>query len=326
MEENGLGKHVKLLPIIIFYLGLAYYVSVQTGLHTIVYSLLAPSLVYIFYKNDLSKLKYIIIFLLLLFFVLVDFDSKTFMVFYSAMAFVCIFVVEKLGEDVFKNLITFIVIMMLVFLAVFFVSENIRGGESFIETLNNTLNDENAIAQINEMLVKEYGEQAVDFSSIDKTTLKVAISSLVAIVAFDLVGMISTINFAIIIYLMRGRNDLIPKLKPLWKMRVPGKFIALIFAINLLGTLLHSSIGDFSLGIVIIFLMLFVQLCILQGIFVVSFLLNTTKMPLKLHIPLLIFTVLILYISGVGITLLFFVGIIDSIINFRKLPRRRNEK
>ncbi len=321
MQENGVKKHTRFLVLIAIYVVGAYIPALQTGFYFVFYSLLPPCLAYLFYRNDLGRLKIFSAVLLFAMFLFVNLDAKMAIFFYTFMTLVCLYIIEKLDANLFKKLITFILVMIITALLLFFISEKISGEPSFFESLNNTFTNKEAIAEINQVLKESMGEEAINFEQIDRTSLKIALSSLVSILVFDMVGLVSSINFFIIANIMKRRNKKIQKIKAFWKMGIPKKFIVVIFIIMVISYIFSSQIGDFSYGIVITFIVILFQLYSIQGIFVLSFAINKTKISLMLHIPLLIIIVLALSLSGLGGFLIFNLGLIDAIFNLRRLPK-----
>ncbi|MDO4772770.1 MAG: DUF2232 domain-containing protein [Bacillota bacterium] len=323
MKEKG--ANLKFLPVIAAYLGLAYFVSEETGLYFTAYSLLPPSLVYLFYKNEQRNLKLFSAGFLLVLFLFVRFDAKLALFFYAVMAFAAALIIDKSQDGMFKKLITLILVMILFSLGLFVVLEQLRGGPSFFEALNQSLSDPAVIEQVNQILKDNMGEQAIDFSSIDKTSLKIGISSFISIIVLDLVGFVSTLNFWIIAHIMRAKNPAIDRLKPIWEMYLPKKFTLILFFLLIVSYFLISVMGNFAFGIVVTLVILLFQLYNLQGIFVLSFFLNKTRMPIKFHIPALIAIVIAISLTKIGAFLLFNVGVIDAVFNLRKISRGSHE-
>lgn len=322
---NEKGANPKFLPVIAVYLGLAYLISDETGLYFTVYSLLPPSLVYLFYKNERRNLKLFSAVFLFALFLLVRFDAKLAMFFYAVMAFATALIIDKSQDGLFKKLVTLILVMILFSLGLFVVLEQLRGGPSFFELLNRTMTDPATMEQIDQILKENMGERAIDFSSIDKTSLKIAISSLISIIVLDLVGFVSTLNFWIIAHIMRAKNPAIQKIKPIWEMYLPKKFTLILFFLLIISYFSISVMGNFAFGIVVTLVILLFQLYNLQGIFVLSFFLNKTKLPIKFHIPALIAIVIAISLTKIGAFLLFNVGVIDAVFNLRKISRGSHE-
>ncbi len=321
MQENGVQKHTRFLVLIAIYVVGAYIPALQTGFYFVFYSLLPPCLAYLFYRNNLGRIKIFSAILLLAMFLFVNLGAKIAIFFYTFMTLACLYIIEKLDASLFKKLITFILVMIITALLLFFISEKISDTPSFFESLNDTFTNKEAIAEINQVLKESMGEDAIDFEYIDRTTLRLALSSLVSIFVFDMVGLVSSINFFIIANIMKRRNKKIQKIKPFWEMGIPKKFILVIFMMFLITYVFKSQMGDFGYGIVITFIVILFQLYSVQGIFVLSFAINKTKISLMLHIPLLIIIVLALSLSGLGGFLIFNLGLIDAIFNLRRLPK-----
>lgn len=323
MSEKG--SSLKFLPVTVFYLVLAFFYSMERGLHFVAYLMLAPCLIYLFYSHDQKHIKSAGGLLLVFLFLLSPIFGKLALFYYGTMGLLGCFIIERVEGGHFKKLMSLILAMVLLSLLFFALFERFSEGPKFFELLNRSLTDQNMIKEINEVLQKNMGREAIDFSTIDKESLRVGLSSVFSILVFDVIGFVTAINYWAMASLMSRRNPAVPRPKALSEMDLPRKGMFVLFLLFLLTYATVYIVGNFAYGILLVLLIVLYQLYILQGIFVISFLLNRVKLPKGLHIPALIVLVMVISVTKIGSLLIFNLGIADAVFNLRKLPRRSNE-
>ncbi len=326
MNSDSSSLNTKGFVIVIVYLTICGLASAYLGMAFFLYAFLPSCITYVFYKNEDKKFKYITLIILAISFVLNSFQGRSSIIFYLIAGFSAYPIINKNKNEHLISFGKIIVIMLISILILLSVSKAILPNENVLSNINTIITNENIRSEISNIISQNPNLEQIDMTEFDQNDLKTMFISSISLVVLNALAIVGAINFAISIRIMKKRDAEIKKIKKIYNMALP-KIINIITIILLFIAYANSSrLGDFGVGILVLFFGFTVEIFTIQGIFLLSFLLNKSNMNYKLHVFVLITLSIFISITTIGSFLLVNAGFIDSIFDIRRISRRKNEK
>ncbi len=322
MKSDAGNRRTIILALCFIYSIISTLVTVKFGMSYILFSLLPTVLVYMhihLYKNKFNP-GVTLVMLGILVFVKADFESILFLFYYSIMALV-IYLVLKTPHPMFKKAVIVVLIMLISVVILFSAIDFMSEGPGFFETLNSVMGNSEFLKEVSKIVEENSGKPAVDLTTVDTGMLRVIVSSVIPVMLFILVAVISLSNFALISVIMNAKNKFVPRVNSLWKMSFPRSASKVMLLILILAFLVSGGLGDFGVGIFITIFMLSMFMFMVQGVFLTSHFILKFGVKSALNVVVTILLGGFMMMTSLGTLVLLNGGFIDLIFNIRKLPR-----